>query len=475
MSASGPPVPPHRLARAAACLAVAGAILAVPVPAGVTPAGWRLLAFFAAVIAGFVLRPLSMGPLVLVGLAAASSSRSLSMEAALSGYGDPVVWLVVGAFLLAGSVARTGLGSRIALMLVSRLGRSTLGLGYAICAAELVLGPVVPSNTARGGGILAPIVDSLSRALGSTPSGDPRRAGAFLSLVGAHANLVTSAMFLTGMAANPLVTKASADVLGVRFEWGTWALGAAVPGLLGLALLPLLLNRLAPPTLADARAARERARADLAAKGPWSRRERVLAVTLATLLLLWATKPLHGLDTTLVAWLGVCALLVSGTESWEDMVGDPRTWDTLVWLGGLLALANGLRDGGVIAWFAREAQGLAAGRGPVLTAVLLAVVYFYSMYGFSMLTAHISAMTAAFFAVAAAAGAPALLVVPLMAYFSNLCACTTNYSTGPVILYYGLGYVPASTWFRAGFVVSLFHLAVWLGAGLAWWKVLGWW
>ena len=39
------------------------------------------------------------------------------------------------------------------------------------------------------------------------------------------------------------------DVLGVDYGWGRWALGALVPGLCGLALLPLLLKKLAPPEL----------------------------------------------------------------------------------------------------------------------------------------------------------------------------------------------------------------------------------
>ena len=62
---------------------------------------------------------------------------------------DETVWLVAMAFLIAGSVIRTGLGRRIALTLVVWLGRSLLGLGYALCAAEMVLGTLIQSNTAR--------------------------------------------------------------------------------------------------------------------------------------------------------------------------------------------------------------------------------------------------------------------------------------------------------------------------------------
>ena len=229
------------------CVLVGGVIWNLPVPDGVSESGWEVLAVFVAAILGFLLRPLPMAPLVLIGLVTVSATGTLTFQRALSGMGETVVWLVVAAFLIAGAVHRSGLGRRIALLMVKRLGKSTLGLGYAACGAELVLGPFVPSNTARGGGLMAPIQNSLARALGSTPDDQPRRAGEYLVLVGAHANLIAAAMFLTGMAGNVVVPRAALEVLKVDFGWATWALGSVVPGLVGMALLPLFIFRLAPP------------------------------------------------------------------------------------------------------------------------------------------------------------------------------------------------------------------------------------
>ena len=256
---------------------------------------------------------------------------------------------------------------------------------------------------------------------------------------------------------------------------GRWALGALVPGLTALALLPLFLHKLAPPELRDASAARQHAREELLAMGAWSWAQRVTLGVFVGLLLLWMSKPLTGLDTTLVAWLGVLALFLTGARSWDEMVSDPRAWDVLIWLGGLLTMANGLKELGVVDWFVAGAGSWVDGNGALTTVLLLVLAYYYSMYGFSMLTAHISAMAGAFLAVCMAADVPPLLAVPLFAYFSNLCACTTNYSTGPMIIWYGLGYVPARTWLRVGFAVSLFHLLVWIPLGLLWWRILGWW
>lgn len=472
---------PRRWARLLPSLVLGTAIWFSPVPEGVQPEGWHTLAVFAAVILGLLLRPFAMSSVVLLGMLVLVVTKTLgasskdALHTALEGFANTTVWLVVAAFLLAGAVIRTGLGRRIALTLVRKLGRSEIGLAYGIGTAELVLAPVIPSNTARGGGILAPIVDSVCRSVGEEDSEERARVSRYLVACGAHFNLITAAMFLTAMAANPLVSEAADTIAGIQFTWGLWALGASVPGLIGLALLPQLMRILVKPPKIDVAAARATATDALAAMGPVARAEKILGATLATLLVLWATAPIHGLHTTVVAFIGIAILLFTGAQRWKDMASTWGAWDALVWLGGLVMMADFLRTTGVIDWFANGAGSYAEGLAPLTAALILAAVYFYSMYGFSMLTGHITAMAGAFIAVAIAAGAPPLLTIALIAYFSNLCGCLTHYSTGPVVIYFGLGYHTVPDWFRTGFVVSLFHMAVWLGVGLVWWRFLGWW
>lgn len=454
---------------------VIGLVIAALRPDSAPENGWNIFAAFMATVAGLLLRPLEMGPLVILSIVIQAAFGIFGLKEGLAGYGDSTVWLVVSAFLIAGGVVDSGFGRRIALTLVVRWGQKMQGIARAICTAEFLLGPVVPSNTARGGGILAPIVRSLSEALDSFPDKNPNRAGGYLALVGAHANLIAAAAFLTGMAANPLVAKAASDVLNVEFSWGMWALGALPPALLGMLLLPAFVAKLHPPELVDAGPARERAQEQLKDMGPWSTAEKWMAAIFAILILLWVSKFVHGMGTTVVAWIGVCLLFLSGTQTWDNMTHNFRAWDTLIWLGGLLAMANGLRNHGFVEWFAGAMSSHVDGLPPLVIVVTLVLIYFYSMYAFSMLTAHISAFVGAFFALALAADVPPLLMIGMMAYFGNLCACTTNYSSGPIVIYYGLGYVQSPRWFSVGFAMSLFHLTIWLGVGLPWMKFLGWW
>jgi len=461
----------------AVCISL-GAILWVwPTPTGLETKAWQCFAVFAATILALLLKPMPMGASVLLGIIVLAAGNVLgetskeSLSAALSGYGDTTTWLVVAAFLLGSAMVRSGLGRRIALGLASLLGKTILGLAYAIAGAEFILGTMIPSNTARGGGVMAPIVNSLSMALGSRRDDKPELAGEYLCLCGAHLNLVAAATFLTGMAANPLIAKET----GIDFDWGTWLLGSIVPALVSFLVIPLFLLKIAPPKLRKTELASKKAKEELHAMGKWTTKEMMMMGVFLLMLGLWASKPLHGLHTTTVALAGVGMLLLTGTEKWKNIMGNAGAWDALLWLGGLISMADALRELGFVEWFASGIETQVADMNWFTSLLLLVLVYFYSMYCFSMLTGHIKAMVAAFFLVAVGSGAPPMLTVALFAYFSNLCGCLTNYSTGPVVIYFGLGYVESAKWFKIGFLVSLLHLAVWLGVGLPWWHFLGWW
>ena len=443
-------------------------------PAGLNEEAFLMSIIFISTILSILIRTLPMAMSVLIGLFVTIATDIMPLKKALLGFSDTTTWLVVIAFLIAGVIIDTGLGKRVALICIDRVGKTIIGLGYALCSAELLLGPFVPSNTARGGGIIAPLADSISRSLGSSPEEKPESAGEYLHLVGAHANLITAAMFLTGMAANPLIARAALDIYGIEFDWVTWALGAIVPGVVGLLGLPIFLKYLSPPTIGSMKPMRKEIKTQIEKLGAWSFHEKGAIFILAFMLLLWVTKSLHGLGTTVVALLGLISILLFKVSNWERLVKNHRAWDTLVWLGGLLTLATGLKDTGFIPWLSDIMNSRLVSLESFTLLIVLLLIYFYSMYAFSMLTAHIAALASTIFILASETNINPYLIVALIAYFSSLCGCLTNYSTGPIIIYFGNGYSKPSKWFKVGLLVSFYHLVIWFIVGSAWWKFIGW-
>ena len=84
--------------------------------------------------------------------------------------------------------------------------------------------------------------------------------------------------------------------------------------------------------------------------GPWSFREIATVIILLLMLILWTTKSFHTMGTTTVSLFGLVMLLTMNIATWGQLVKNYKAWDTLIWLGGLLTLATGLKSTGFISW-----------------------------------------------------------------------------------------------------------------------------
>jgi hypothetical protein len=278
---SPPPLQGAALTPLLASIATGVLIWFIPAPLGVPRNAWQLLAIFLSTIVGIITQPLPLGAVALLGLGAAVLTRTLTFAAAFSAFGDPIPWLIALAFFFARGFIKTGLGKRVAYAFVSAFGGSSLGLGYALVFAEAVLAPAIPSVSARAGGIFLPLVKSLCEACGSrSGDGTERRLGAWLMLTCFQTSVVSSAMFLTAMAANPLSANLTAGTIGQGIGWTLWAKAAIVPGLLSLVLVPLILYVIYPPEMKSSPDAPRLAKEQLAKMGPMTKQETIMAGTL---------------------------------------------------------------------------------------------------------------------------------------------------------------------------------------------------
>jgi DASS family divalent anion:Na+ symporter len=463
----------NRLARGALTVLVAVMVWYFPMPAGVADKAWHLFAIFLATIVGLILQPVPMGAVVLIGITATTVTGTLPIGDALNGYMNSTVWLIVAAFLFARAFGKTGLGRRIAYLFIRAFGHRTLGLAYALGLADLVLAPGIPSGAARTAGVLFPVVKSLASTYGSEPGETAGRIGTFLMLSAYQVHSVTCAMFLTSMVANPLIAELTRKTIQVEISWAGWALAALVPGLISFAALPFVVMLMTRPEIRRTPEAAQLARTELERMGPMHRDEWVVTGVFFLTFLLWVTGSWTRLDATVVAFVGLCLMLILGAITWEDVLNERAGWDALIWFGGLVGMAAMLSKLGLMQWFSTYV-GRHVNGWPWLPALAaLALVYMYSHYFFASLAAHTTAFFVPFLTVAVAAGAPPYFAALIFAFFSSLCVSLTHYGGGPSPVYWGAGYATVKQWWSVGFVVSLLFIAVWMGIGPFWWKALG--
>lgn len=444
----------------------------LPIP-GFSEPQRHLLGIFVATIIALVAQPVRMGVSVIIALTLLALTRTLPPGKVLSGFSNLTVWLVFVAFLFSRAVTQTGFGTRVGYLFIKRFARSPLSLGYSIAAADLCLAPFIPSDTARGGGVIYPIARSVATAFGSEPGPTARRMGAYLTLVAFHSTYTASAMFLTGMAANPLIAEFALKIAHVELSWGIWFTGAIVPGLISLTVAPWLISRLAPPEIRDTEPARELATKELARMGPLRRNEKWLCAIMGCVMAGWVTSPWHGVSNTFVALAGLSAILLAKVLTWDDLLSEQKAWDALVWFAVLVMMADQLNETGVIKILSVKLFGLMGGMPwPWLLFVLVAS-YCYIHYAFAGMTAHVTALYPGFLGAALAGGVPPMIAALPLAYFSNLNAAMTHYGTGSAPVYFGAGYVRQGEWWRIGFLISVINLGIWMGIGMWWWKLVG--
>lgn len=464
--------------RAAAPIALAVSICLLPVPAGLPPKAWYYFALFLAVILGLILEPIGGATIGLIGVTLAAILRLVepapadSIRWALSGFSDTTVWLIFVAYNFVLGYEKTGLGRRIALTLVKWLGRRTLGLGYAVALADLVLAPFTPSNTARSGGTIFPIVRSIPPLYGSLPGETSRKIGSYLMWTAFATTSVTSSMFLTAMAPNLLAVSLVQQATRITLTWREWFVGFLPVGFLLICSLPALVYKIYPPTLKVSHDVPVWAGRELANMGPISKNERVMGLLVLIALLLWIFAG-EWINATTVALLAVCLMILTNLITWEDVLGYRQSWDMLIWFATLLTLAAGLNKVGFLNWFATVSASALGGLSHTPMMVMFVLIFFLVHYVFASLTAHAAALLPVFLAAASGIpGMPMKLLALLLCYSLGLMGVISPYSTGPAVIYYGSGYIPHRDFWVLGFLLGFIYLFVFLIVGLPYLLVL---
>ena len=438
-----------------------------PPPAGLTGQAWHLFAIFAVAILSVVINAWPILTASLFAVAIAVLTGVLAPDAAYAGFANGTILLIVVAFLVAGAVIKCGLGARAGHWVVSRFGRSILGLSYSIFLLDALIAPAFPSNTARSG-VLYPLAVSLADAVGANPD-DPRRRrlGAFLMYSGIASLSVSSALWLTAMAANPLGTEIARG-FGVEIGFGRWLLAASAPTLCAIALLPIVLFRTIGPdagAVSDAPAAARRALAEL---GPLTRQERTVLIIFAGMVALWASAATLGIDSTAVAFLGLAALLATGVITLDDIGRQGDVLATFIWFAVLFSLSSQLNELGFIDAAGRSLANALSGLASPTAGLVLVLAYILLHYFFVSQTAHLLALFAVFLGVGVKLGVNPLVLSFQLLFATNYFSVITPQGSSANLLFAGSGYFSQGDMYRLGAITTGVSFLVYAVVGTAW-------
>jgi DASS family divalent anion:Na+ symporter len=442
-------------------------LLTVPVPEGLSVDAWQLALIFATTILCVLGNALPIFTASISALTVAVLSGVLEPAQAYSGFSESFILLIVAAFLVARAVVKSGLGHRIAWMIIARFGHSTLGLAYSLVATDLCIAPAFPSNTARSG-VLFPIAEALALSLESEPEPASRkRAGAFLMMVGMGSLSISSALWMTAMAANAAGV-AIAREQGIDISFGSWLLTASVPCLLAAMVLPRLVYRCLPPDLQQTPEAPVAARRQLQDMGPMGRQEVLTAIIFGGMVLLWGLADIMGTDLAAIAFGGLALLMLIGVFDIADLQQEGGTLEVLVWFAILYAMSTALNQMGFMAWLGNHISAAVGGLSwPLVYAVLL-FSYIGIHYFFVSQTAHLLALFPVYLEVGIGAGVPGALMAFSILFATNYFSALTPQASSANVIFAGSGYLEMKEIYRTGLLLTLVNTLIIGLAGALW-------
>ncbi len=460
-------ISPALLLRRTLPFALAIGIWLSPVPAGLTLPAWHLFAIFIAAIASVLVGAFPLLTSTMLAVAAVVLTGTIAPAKAFGGFANASVLLVVIAFLVAQAVVKSGLGRRISLFMVSRFGRSSLGLAYSIVLTDAVIAPAFPSNTARGG-VLFPVVLSVAKGSGSQPD-DPegRRLGGYLMFCAMASLAVSSALWMTATSANPIGIQVAQE-FGLQINFGTWFIAASVPALTAIVLLPWIVAKLYPPGVGDTPEAPTAARQALATLGPLSRDERITAVAFALMVSGWIFADALGLNVTSIAFAGLGLLLMTNVLTLDDIAAQGDTLATFLWLAVLFALSGQLNELGFMGYVGQRLASHMGGLSWPVTYVTLVALYVAIHYMFVSQSSQVLALLGVFLDVGVRGGVPAPLMAFALLFASSYFSVITPQGGSQNVIFVGSGYLTQGELYRLGLLITLFFLAVFLVVGTGW-------
>ncbi|WP_212741544.1 DASS family sodium-coupled anion symporter [Campylobacter aviculae] len=456
----------------------------IPVPEGLSPNAWLYFSIFVGLIIGLILEPIApaligviavtLAVVFKVGPAGSNNVETIIKDSAaikwgLAGFSDAVVWLIFAAFTIGLGFSKTGLGERIALYLVSKLGKSTLGLGYAIAIVDLILAPFIPSNAARSGGTVYPIVTNIAPMFESYADKNPRKIGAYLVWMGLASSCITSSIFLTGQAPNPLALSLISKNGVAVVDWLSWFLAFLPVGLILFVITPILGYFIYPPEIKGSKEIAIWAKEKYQALGKMPTSQICMLIIALIGLVLWVGSSFFKINATTTALIMIILMIACKIITWQDFLGNKPAWNTLVWFATLVTMAGGLKNVGFLDYLANSLGHRLSGFEPFIATILLLMLFSWLRYFFASGTAYVTAIIAVFVSLASSieGGNPAQIML-ILALPMGFMGIITPYGTGCSPLWFGSNYIKGPQFFLLGGIFALIYMVIYLFIGIPW-------
>ena len=431
-------------------------------PEGLSVNGWRAIIVFGLCIVLWVSQLLPLSVTALLGLALLPILDVMPADQAYSMFGNPAVFFILGAFMLATGVMKTGLSEHLALALLDRIGLGPRRLLLAMLLLPAFMAVFMPEHAVAA--VMLPIAWEVVRGL-KLNAGDRYAQSLFLAL--AWGAIIGGVTTLLGGARGPLALALVEELTGKTFSFADWTLAALPLVIALLSIAAALLLLLTPCDGVDVQSARQRIEARQLELGQLSAQGLIMGLLLLLTVISWVVFG-HQLGLAGIALVSVVLMFALRLVSWQE-VETHVSWGVVLMYGGAIAIGKALTVTGAAAWLA--AAFIPAGLSGLALLAILALVTL-------LMTEAVSnaAAVAILLPVAISAGISAgfdpitvALAVGIVAGFAFMLPM----GTPPNAMVFGTGYVQSAVMLRYGAILSVSALLLFVLVAWLWWPAVG--
>lgn len=439
------------------------AMLSLPTPAGLSAVGQKALAAFVLCLILWLTRliPLAVTSLLAITLLPLLGIMDSSKAFAL--FGNQAVFFILGAFILAAALMKTGLSTRIALFFLRWFGGSPKKLLIGALVVPAFLSFWMPEHAVAA--MMFPIIVEITHALGVKPREGNFGSAIFLSLAWGAA--IGGVGTFLGGARNALAVgilkQTTGQFIGF-FEWMT----AVIPIVAVMLIIAyVVIGRFFPSRLENVGRAVEVLEAKNKELGRASHEERMVGLIMLLTVAAWIFLG-RSVELASIAIVAVVGLFVFQLVKWRDLE-EYVNWGIILMYGGAIALGFALESTGAAAWLAKIFITRWA-TSPALIIAIFALVSILLTEGMSN-AAVVAMLMPVGLGIAKAHGIDPKVIVFAISVPAGL-GFAVPMGNPPNAIAYSSGYIDAKKMFMIGFVLDIVAWGVFLLMAKYYWPLV---
>lgn len=441
--------------------AAASGLLIMGAPEGLSENGWRALVIFVVCLVLWVSQLLPLSVTSLLGMALLPLLGVMEPQAVFSLFGNPAIFFILGAFILAAGLMLTGVSEHAAMAMLERFGTNPRALLFSLLVLPAVMAAFMPEHAVAA--LFLPIVWQLVRSLGLRP-GHAYAQGMFLAM--AWGAIIGGVSTMLGGARAPLALALVNELTGSTFSFLQWSLAAFPVAVFMLLVAATVLARI-PVGDIHIEDAKERIRQRRLELGALELRGRVMALLMGLTVFGWVSSG-HAASLASIALISVVAMFALRLVDWQG-IEQSVNWGVVLMYGGAIALGKALTETGAASWLA--GVFLPEGIGGVALVALLAAVTLLLTEAVSN-AAAVAILLPIAIPLGAAAGLDPVTVALVVGIVSGF-AFMLPMGTPPNAMVIASGCVQPGVMFSRGMVLSISSWLLFLLSVLLWWPLAG--